>query len=101
MNTERIGLGPASARAGGAALVLGVLFLLATAFAWALSLSDSFNPPHWVRVLGLVWLPIGFFGTPVACALARKSPGSHLGVVGLALALVGVIAFVVLLFVAG
>jgi hypothetical protein len=101
MSTEPIGLDTQSARSGAIALVLGVLFLAATVFAFVLSLSDSFNPPNWVRVLGLVWIPIGLFGTPVAYALARRGPGSQLGALGLAIAAVGLLAFVVLLIIAG
>jgi hypothetical protein len=91
----------APAGAGTITLVLGVLFLAATAFTYALSLSDSFNPPTWVRAVGLVWLPIGFLGTPIAYALARNGPGRHLGTAGLAVALLGLLAFVVLQFIAG
>jgi hypothetical protein len=54
-----------------------------------------------VRVVGLVWLPIGFFGTPIAYALARNGPGRKRGRVGLVVALVGLVALVVLLFAAG
>jgi hypothetical protein len=103
MRTDSRAIGPTnlSAHAGTIALVLGVLFLAATVFTYVLSLSDSVNPPGWVRVLGLVWLPIGFVGTPIAYVLARKGPGRRLGTVGLAIALLGLLAFVVLQFIAG
>lgn len=90
-----------SGRAGTLTLVLGVLALAATLFTYVLSLSDLVNPPHWVRVMGLVWLPIGFFGTPIAYTIARKGPGRHRAVVGLAIASVGLLSFVALLFIAG
>lgn len=90
-----------SARAGSITLALAILFVAATAFTYLLSLSDAFNPPHWVRVVGLVWLPIGFFGTPIAYALARIGPGRKRGRVGLMVALVGLVTFVVLLLAAG
>lgn len=90
-----------SDRAGTTTLVLGVLFLAATVFTYVLSLSDQVNPPNWVRALGLVWLPIGFFGTPIAYTFARTGEGRFRGRVGVAFALVGLLAFVVLLFVAG
>ena len=61
----------ASQRAGTVTIVLGALALAATAFTYVLSLSDAFNPPDWVRAAGLVWLPIGFFGSPIAYTIAR------------------------------
>jgi hypothetical protein len=89
-----------SLRAGEAALVLGALFLASTGFAYVLSLSDAVNPPDWVRVVGLVWLPLGLL-TPVAYALARVGPGRGRGRWGVGLAAVAVAAFVVLVVVAG
>ena len=90
-----------SERAGTITLVLGVLALVATVFTYVLSLSDLVNPPNWVRAVGLIWLPIGFFGTPVTYMLARNGPGRRRARLGLAAAAVGLLAFVVLLFVAG
>lgn len=90
-----------SLRAGTITLVLGLLFTAATAFTYVLSLSDAVNPPNWVRALGLVWLPVGFFGAPLAYTLARKGPGRRRGRIGLAIGLVGLTAFVALLIVAG
>ena len=93
--------GAGSVRAGTITLVLGILFLTATVFTYVLSLSDVVDPPNWVRALGLAWLPVGFVGTPIAYALARTGPGRDRGRVGLVVALVGLLAFVVLVFVAG
>lgn len=90
-----------SRRAGSLALVLGLMALAATAFTWVLSLSDDVNPPNGIRVAGLVWLPIGFFGAPLAFMAARRGPGRRHGLLGLATAGLGLVAFVVLLFVAG
>ena len=90
----------ASTRAGTITLILALLFLFATAFTYVLSLSEGVNPANWVRALGLVWLPIGFFGAPIAYSLARTGPGRHRGRIGLAVLLVGVVAFVVLQFIA-
>ena len=78
-----------------------MLTLAATCFAFVLSLSESADPAHWVRVLGPVWLPMGFFGAPVAYALARLGPGRDNGRWGLGLVGVALTAFVVLLSVAG
>ncbi len=87
----------ASLRAGTVAVVFGVVFVLATAFTYVLSLSDSFNPPNWVRVIGLMWLPIAFAGTPIAYAIARTGAGRSRGRVGLLIGLIGALAFVALL----
>lgn len=81
--------------------MLGALALAATVFTYMLSLSENFNPPGWVRAAGLVWLPIGFFGTAFAYMAARKGSGRRRGRIGLTLAGVGLVAFVVLLFIAG
>jgi len=82
-------------------LVLGLLAAAATVFTYALSLSAGFNPPHWVRVAGLVWLPLGFVGAPIAYLLTRSGPGHGRALIGLAAAGLGLIAFVVLLVIAG
>ena len=88
-------------RAGTIALALGVLALAATVYTYVLSLSEDVNPPDWLRIAGLVWLPLGFFGTPVAYALARNGAGRHRAQIGLALAGLGLLAFGALLFIAG
>ena len=81
--------------------MLGALALAATAFTYVLSLSDAFNPPDWVRAAGLVWLPIGFFGSPIAYTIARNGTGRARADLGLAIAGMALVAFVVLLFIAG
>jgi hypothetical protein len=60
MHTDAMPVGPdaASIRAGRIALALGIACALATVFVYALSLGEEFNPPNWVRILGLVWLPV-------------------------------------------
>lgn len=71
--------GPGSERAGTLTVFLGVLAVAATVFTYVLSLSEGFNPPGWVRVVGLIWLPIGFFGAAIAYTVARKGPGRRRG----------------------
>jgi hypothetical protein len=93
--------GLTSAHAGTLTLLLGCAFLAATGFTYVLSLGVAFNPPDWVRVAALVWLPIGFFGTPIAYAIARRGPGRDRGRVGVGIALVALVAFVVLQFALG
>lgn len=92
-----------SVPAGTLTLVLGILFAAAVVFTYVLSLSDTFNPPDWVRVVGLVWLPIGFGGIPVGYYLART--GDELtrarARVGAGLGLVALVAFAALVIAIG
>lgn len=90
-----------SARAGTAAVVLGALFLASTVVVYVLSLTDVLDWPNWARAVGLAGLPIGFIGTPVAYALARRGPGRARGVVGLAVLGAALVAFVGLQFALG
>jgi hypothetical protein len=90
-----------SAVFGTITLVLGVLAGAATVFVYVLSLSEDFNPPNWIRVVGLVWLPVGFFGAPILYTRAHNGPGRRRGQVGLSVAAIGLVAFVVLLFAVG
>lgn len=86
----------ASALAGTVALVFGVLFAAAVAYTYVLSLSDTVNPPNWVRALGLVWLPIGFGGVPIAYYFARTGAGRNRGRLGVLIGLVSLLALVAL-----
>lgn len=88
-------------RAGNLTVGLGVLALAATGFAYVLSLTDLIDPPNWIRIAGLVWLPGGLFGAPIAFVFTLRGPGRHRAVLGLGVAGVALAAFVVLLFVAG
>ena len=71
-------------RLGTASVVLGLVGLAALGYAWLLSTPDV-DPPNWLRVVGLVWLPVGFFGALLTGVLALGGPGSSRGVVGLLL----------------
>ena len=87
--------------AGSVALTLGILFTAAVGYAYVLSLSDTFNPPTWVRVIGLVWLPIGLGGIPIAYYVARTGEGYRRGRLGVLIALIGLAAFVALVIAMG
>ncbi|GAA1929744.1 hypothetical protein [Nocardioides marmoribigeumensis] len=89
---------PVAPDAGTLTLVLGALFVVATGFAYLVSLSADVNPPDWVRVVGLLGVPLGFFGTPVAFVAARHEARAR---AGLALFAAALVALVVLLVVAG
>ncbi len=90
-----------SERAGTLALTLGVLFAAAVIYTYVLSLSADFNPPDWLRVIGLVWIPVGFVGTPVAYLVARTGEGRARGRAGLLIAAVALVAFVALFLALG
>lgn len=90
-----------SMAAGSVTLALGILFTAAVAYAYVLSLSDTFNPPTWVRVTGLVWLPLGFGGVPIGYYLARTGDGRHRGRLGVLIGLAGLAAFVALVIAIG
>lgn len=87
--------------AGSVTLALGVIFTLAVAFAYVLSLSESFNPPDWVRLIGLVWLPIGFGGVSIGYAVARHGTGRDRGRLGVLVGVVGLVAFAALVIALG
>jgi hypothetical protein len=85
---------PGAGVAGTVTLVLGVLFTLAVVFTYVLSLADGVNPPDWARVVGLVWLPVGLAGVPIGYYWSRDGDRQRLAEVGVALAVVGAVAFV-------
>lgn len=98
----------ATTRAGTLTVVLGLLFVISTVFTFVLSVGDLYDavlgeadPPNWLRGIALAGLPLGFFGTPIAYALARRGPGQDRARVGLGLMLVGLAAFVALEFAMG
>lgn len=67
------------------------------AFLWLLSLMlPDFNPPNWIRILGVVWMPIGVAGALVTGYLGRNGPDRSRVVIGLSLAALTVIGFIVL-----
>lgn len=91
-----------SARAGTVALVLGILCTLAVAFTYVLSLSDTFNPANWIRVVALIWIPITFGGVPIAyLGLAREGAGRERGRLGVVLTVVSLTALMALVIALG
>jgi hypothetical protein len=94
--------GDASTTAGTVTLLLGLLCAAAVAFAYALSLSETFNPPNWVRVVGLIWIPIAFGGVPIAyLGLARDGAGRARGRLGVVLTVVSLAALMALVVALG
>ncbi len=97
----RAGVLPGAATAGTVTLVLGTLFTLAVAYAYALSLGGGLDAPDWARVLGLVWLPVGIAGVPIGYFWSRGAAHQGRAELGLVVALVGALAFVVLVVALG
>ena len=87
--------------AGTITLLLGILFTAAVAYTYVLSLSDTFNPPNWVRIIGLVWLPLGFGGVPLGYVIARTGEGRDRARLGVLIGFVGLVAFVALVVALG
>lgn len=90
-----------STAAGSVTLALGILFTAAVAFTYVLSLSNAFNPPDWVRVTLLMWLPIGFGGVPLGYHIAHTGEGRDRGRLGVLIGLVGLVAFAALVIAIG
>lgn len=95
--------GPATGRSkrlGRWCAVLGLVSLAALVWLWVLS-ATPLDPPNWVRILGLVWLPVGVVGALFTGIPALRGEGRPGALVGLIAAAVTVIAFVVLINVLG
>jgi hypothetical protein len=90
-----------STLAGTVTLALGILFTASVAYTYVLSLSDTVNPPNWIRALGLAWLPVGFGGIPIAYYIARTGEGRNRGRLGVLIGLAGLVAFIALIIALG
>ena len=88
-------------RSGLLSIVFGVLALLGLAWTWVLSVSDVLDPPSWIRIPGILLMPAALIAALAAGLQARQGTGRRRGDVGLVLAGLVVLAFVVLLNVAG
>lgn len=98
---EKPGVLPGAAVAGTVTLVLGTLFTLAVVYAYALSLEGGVDPPDWARVVGLLWLPVGLAGVPIGWYWSRGGTRENRSELGVVVALVGALAFVVLVVALG
>ena len=101
LDTRPIQKSDGSETAGTIALVLGILFVVSTVLTFLMSLTDVIDGPNWLRALMSAGIPLGFFGTPFAYAIARMGAGRDRGRIGLALVVVALVPLVVLLFVMG
>lgn len=72
--------------------------IAAAALVWLWSLTlPGFNPPNWIRILGVVWLPIGSAGSVMTGILGRRGPGRIWVVVGLTLVVLTLAGFIILI----
>lgn len=79
--------------------IFGAIAVAALIWLWSLTTAD-FNPPIWVRIFGVAWLPIGMTGSLVTGILGRRGPGRIGVVMGLVLTALALIGFVVLIWTA-
>ncbi|TDO68518.1 hypothetical protein EV651_102440 [Kribbella sp. VKM Ac-2571] len=96
MNTVRRTDPEQATLAGKVSALAGIVALAAFVWIWALS-ATSFDPPQWARILGSMFLPVGLAGAIGAGATGVRSGGRVWAYIGLALAAVTVVVFVVLL----
>ncbi|GAA4378126.1 hypothetical protein [Agromyces bauzanensis] len=74
--------------------MFGLVALAAFAWLWVLS-ATPLDPPNWVRILGLVFLPIGLLGA-VVTGIAGLRGARGWAVFGLVAAGLTIVAFIVL-----
>lgn len=80
--------------------VLGALGLAALAWVWAVS-QPGIDPPHWARVAGMIWLPVGVIGAPLLGAVGLRGSARAWAVTGIVMAAVPVAGLVALEITAG
>jgi len=81
---------------GTACAIFGVLAVAALVWLWSLTLR-GFNPPNWIRIFGVVWLPIGVVGAVLTGIPGFRSSDRGKVGVGLSLAALAVIGFIALM----
>lgn len=74
--------------------VLGALGLAALAWVWVVG-QPGIDPPHWARVAGMIWLPVGVIGAPLAGAVGLRGPARTWAVTGIVLAVLTVAGLIV------
>ena len=81
--------------------VFGVVALAAFGWLWALS-TTPLDPPDWVRILGIVFLPIGIIvGVLTGIPGLRSAAGRPWAIAGFAAVGLTIVAFIVLITVLG
>lgn len=80
------------------AALFGLLAVAGTAWLWAVSFLEDYNPADWIRIAGSQLWWIGIVGAVISWFRGRKgskAPLAHLGLVLAVAALVGIIAMLV------
>lgn len=68
------------------------------AFLWLWSLTlPGFNPPNWIRIVGVAGMPIGVAGAALTAAAGHHGASRLKPVLGLSLAAITVLAFIALI----
>jgi hypothetical protein len=91
---------PDGRRLGIVCVVFGALAVAALCWTWALSATDL-NPPNWIRIPGVLALPIGVMVSAGSAIRGRRTAPRGLIAAGLALTAVALIGFIVLLVILG
>lgn len=76
-------------------VVFGSLAVAAFLWLWSLTL-PGFNPPNWIRIVGVAGMPIGVAGAALTAAAGHHGASRLRLVMGLCLAAVTVLAFIAL-----
>lgn len=81
-------------------VVFGLVALAAFGWLWALS-ATPLDPPNWVRILGIVFLPIGIIGGVITGISGLRGAGRGWAIAGLVAVGLTIVAFIVLINVLG
>lgn len=87
---------PAPRWVGVSSAVLGLIGLAGFAWTWILSVGPI-DPPEWLRIAGVWLMPIGIFGALIAGIAGFRGPGRPWAIVGLVIAAIAIVAFVLLI----
>ena len=96
MSTSQASATGHSKLAGRMSAAFGLSAIAALVWLWVLT-ATPLDPPNWVRILGLAFLPVGVVGAVIAGMSGRRGAGRTYALVGLSAAAVTVIGFVLLI----
>ncbi|MEV1131606.1 hypothetical protein [Agromyces sp. NPDC049794] len=77
-------------------VVFGLVALAAFGWLWALS-ATPLDPPNWVRILGIAFLPIGIIGGVITGISGLRGAGRGWAIAGLVVVGLTIVAFIVLI----
>jgi hypothetical protein len=91
---------PYGRRLGIICAVFGAVAVASFCWTWALSVTDL-DPPNWIRIPGILALPLGVVAAVGSAIAGRRSAPRGLLATGLALAAAALVGFLVLIVVLG